>query len=130
MSHFRDIFEALADVDLLTKIAHGKTQNSNECVNSTIWNILSKNGFGNRELVELVVNMAVCLYNEGQLPILDVLNSLGVPVGENMIANCVSTDKLRVSKKRRAEVQAVSKRKKSERRESEEDDYVPGLGDF
>jgi hypothetical protein len=51
MMHTKNIFEDLAKTELLKKCAHGMTQNANECFNSTVWNLLSKNGFANRKLV-------------------------------------------------------------------------------
>jgi hypothetical protein len=91
MAHVKDIFVDLAKTDLLEKCAHGMTQNSNECFNSTVWNLLSKNGFANRKLTELSANIALCIFNEGYLPLLDVLSSLGVPVGAELANAPTST---------------------------------------
>ena len=63
MREIKEVFEKMSSIDLLKKCEHGKTQNVNECANSTVWNMLSKNGFANRYLVELVTSMATCMYN-------------------------------------------------------------------
>src|SRR5699024_6759518 len=114
--------------NLLSRVVHGKTQNANECFNSTVWNLLSKNGFANRPLVELAVYMAVCQYNEGQLSTLEVLTDLHFPVGKETAQRCKSMDKIRVEKRKKAESNK-SKRKKlrSENEENEIPDYAPGL---
>src|SRR5699024_11156602 len=112
--------------DLLNKVAHGKTQNANECANSTVWNLLSKNGFANRVLVELTSFMAICLYNEGKISVLDVLSSLGVQFGREMVDKCKSMDRLRVNKKRRAECYKSSRSKKAK---VVDDEYVAGMGE-
>ena len=103
MEEVRSVFEKMSDQDLLEKCPHGKTTNANECANSTVWNILSKNGFANRYLVKLVVSMAKCLYNEGKIAVIDVLSSLGIPLTREMVRRCKAMDKLRVTKKQRAE---------------------------
>ena len=128
MKHVEDIFHDLADINLLSRVVHGKTQNANECFNSTVWNLLSKNGFANRPLVELAVYMAVCQYNEGQLSTLEVLTDLHFPVGKETAQRCKSMDKIRVEKRKKAESNK-SKRKKlrSENEENEIPDYAPGL---
>ena len=92
------VFEKMSNLDLLEKCEHGKTQNANECANSTVWNLLSKNGFANRDLLELVTSMATCMYNEGKIAVLDVLSSLGVPVGTEMVVRCRRMDNLRIKK--------------------------------
>ena len=104
MNQVKDIYQDLSKEDLLEKVTHGKTQNANECANSTVWNLLSKNGFANRPLVELVAYMAVCLYNEGKIAVLDVLSSLGVPVGKEMAQKCKSMDKRRIHRARKSQI--------------------------
>jgi hypothetical protein len=63
--------------------------------------MLSKNGFANRTLVEWTTYMATCLFNEGKIPILDVLFSLGVPIGNRLVEYCRKQDELRGVKKNR-----------------------------
>ena len=47
--------------------------------------------------------MATCLYNEGKIAVIDVLSSLGIPETREMVRRCKAMDKLRVTKKQRAE---------------------------
>jgi len=128
MEQVRPVFEKMSDDDLLEKTAHGKTQNANECANSTVWNLLSKNNFANRYLVELVVSMATCLYNEGRIAVLDVLSSLGVPISENMIKRCIAMDRLRVKKKQRAQEIGKNRRKKTP--VDDDGQYAAGAGEY
>ena len=51
INNVKDIFQNLSSIELLKKVVHGRTTNSNESFNSTIWNIISKNGYANIELV-------------------------------------------------------------------------------
>ena len=130
MAEVNDIFQDLSRVDLLEKVAHGKTQNANECANSTIWNILSKNGFANRPLVELAAYMAVCLYNEGKIAVLDVLSSLAVPIGKEMAQKCKSIDKRRIYKKRKAEEYKSNRQKRRKTGERNDGQYEAGMGEY
>jgi hypothetical protein len=131
MRHVKDIFEDLANINLLEKVAHGKTQNANECFNSTVWNLLPKNGFANRMLVELGMYMAVCRFNDGQLPVLQILDSLGYPVGKDSAEMCKSSDQRRVYLRGKNKEYALKKRKRRETTDDENSDgelpdYAPG----
>ena len=127
MDKVKDVFDDLSKEDLLEKVAHGKTQNANECANSTVWNLLSKNGFANRRLVELTGYMAICLYNDGKIAVMDVLSSLGVPIGKEMLKRCKAMDRLRVSKKRKVQSKLLQRKKQ---RTTEDDEYDPGMGEY
>lgn len=132
MDQVKKIFVDLSSKDLMEKVAHRRTQNTNECANSTLWNLISKNGFSHRGVVELSAYMAVCFYNEGRIAILDVLSSLGVPLGEGMADKFKKEDQLRVQKKARkeAEEKMSRKRKRAERTEDEDEseaEYENGM---
>lgn len=93
-------------------MSHGKSQNANESFNSTVWNLLPKNGFANLALVELAVYLAILQFNEGRRPILEVLSSLGVPIGNRLKKYCQRSDHLRVSKRKREQSGPSRKAKK------------------
>jgi hypothetical protein len=123
MEHVKHIFEDLAKPELLKKCVHGKTQNANECFNSVIWNFLPKNGFANRGLAEFATYLAVCIYNEGYTSVLQVLDSLGCPVGEAMATQCEAEDSRRAYKKKRSQPMARKRRSGG----AQDDQYQPGL---
>src|SRR5699024_5688280 len=126
-----DVFERMGDEELLKKVTHGKTQNANESANSTIWNLLPKNGYGHLPLVELSTYMAVGLYNEGKITVLDVLDSLGIPVGKEMTQKCQQEDGIRISLNLVREDEKLSRVKRPAREdekssdEDEADEEVP-----
>ena len=101
----------------MKKVEHGLTQNRNESANSTIWHILSKNGFANRKLVELAVYMAICIYNDGHITVLDVLGSLGVPISASMVNNAQAIYKRRLYMRER-EANKVARRKQARHQEA------------
>ncbi|KAH9401817.1 hypothetical protein TYRP_017228, partial [Tyrophagus putrescentiae] len=84
MEKVKNEFMQMADIDLLRRTLHGQTTNANESFNSTVWNLLPKAGYANRQLVELAVFIAVCQYNEGMLPLFDVLTALGFDVPKEL----------------------------------------------
>ena len=125
----KEIFTSLGSVDFLKKVEHGLTQNRNESANSTIWHILSKNGFANRKLVELAVYMAICIFNEGHITVLDVLGSLGVPISASMVNNAQAIDKRRLYMRERA-ANKIARRQQARHQEAlieDQNDYCPGL---
>lgn len=120
-------FLFLAGKDLLDKCSHGKTQNGNECFNSTVWHRLPKSGFANRSLVELTVHLAVCIYNEGHSAVLDVFNFLGHPIGASTVERCQAIDHSRVEKRKRkqaARLAGVVKRREFGDEDAEVDEEL------
>ena len=127
MEHVKDIFVDLAKPELLKKCVDGKTQNANECLNSTIWNFLPKNGFGNRPLIEFGVFMALCIFNEGYAAVLDVLKNLGWPVGAEMTQKCEAADTLRIKRRRSQSKMDRTKRRSTGAEDQDDDQYQSGL---
>ena len=129
-------FENLSKKELLENVKDGKTQNTNESFKSTVWNILPKAGFANRKVVDLTAYAAVCFY-DGKIAalLLDVLSSLGIPIGEKMIQWGIREDNLR-GKKRKWKCEHAKNRKRSKRNSKDEEEdmddnpYQPGLGAY
>lgn len=134
MTHIKGDFEAMADPILLEKCASGKTQNANECFNSTVWKMLHKDGFANRKLVELTVFMAVVRYNEGQSAVLEVLANLGHEVGSKGARRSLTMDNRRRADKRRKEAKTAAgiKRQRTLGAEDAEEEptYLSGAAPF
>lgn len=129
MEQVKDIFDDLGGEELLSKCAHGKTQNANEGFNAHVWHILPKSGFANRGLLELTVNMAICTYNEGQLPLLDVWSSLGLFVSAQMAERCKKIDLTRVTRKRAFQNKVFEGWKRRKAIVDTDGAYSAGLGD-
>lgn len=124
MDKVGQVFDDLTDQALLEKITHGKTQNSNESFNSTVWNLLPKSGFANRQLVEWAVFKSVCKFNEGELSVVRILHNLGAPIGYRMVSKCQSTDHRRMYTKRLAEECELKRQKRV--RDTDDGEYDPG----
>lgn len=131
MAPVKSVFEKKAEISFLEKVSHGKTTNANECFNSTVWNLISKNGFANLQLVNMALNIAVCQYNDGQLPILHILQDLGVSVSKGMAVRCKSMDQQRLYKITKSKAQSAKRAKrrlgvKNAEKDAGEPAYSPG----
>lgn len=127
MGPIKKTFEALSEPKLMQACAHGKTQNTNECFNSTVWHILPKSQFANKQLVELGTFLAVLLYNEGYSYVLEVLEEFGHPIGSSAAKRFMAEDEKRVKKKMRKDEERSAGRGANRAREDcHDDDYGAG----
>ena len=69
------VFESLSDDSLLKICLHGGTQN-NKSFHNLIWTRCPKTTFVGRERLEVAVNEACIVFNEGELGRCDVFNIL------------------------------------------------------
>lgn len=129
MKKVEHIFTRFAELDFLDKCSHGTSQNANESFNGGVWNLISKNGFANRELVEFGVTINVCLVNEGFSAVLDVLRELHIFTSPEMQLRCKYYDRLRSEKKERRQSYSPPSRKRA-RQPDETDGYEAGMGTY
>lgn len=74
------IYEELTDEKLLERCLGANTQNNNESYNSCVWNIAPKHKFVGKQTLEIAALSAACIFNEGLLPILNVMEVMGVKI--------------------------------------------------
>lgn len=96
MDEIKPIFRDLADISLLKKCLHGRTQNPNECVNHVIWNRLPKTVFVGINTLHFGVYDAVSSFNQGNITKCKVLQKLGLCVGLRTGAAMLCLDKERL----------------------------------
>ena len=75
----------------------GFTQNNNESLNQLIWKILPKSVSGTAVLVEIVANVAACIFNEGCFALLLMMEEMQIKSGPSAHAWARSVDNLRIS---------------------------------
>ena len=75
------IYEELTDKKLLERCLGANTQNNNKSYNSCVWNIAPKHKFVGKQTLEIAALSAACIFNEGLLPILKVMEVMGVKIG-------------------------------------------------
>ncbi|GFV46731.1 uncharacterized protein TNCV_1881901 [Trichonephila clavipes] len=81
MDAVKPIFAKLSSLKLLKKGLGGKTQNSNESFNSTVWKYCPKTSGSSKRIVDVAVNEAVVMYNDGMAGRLDIMKHLGCKLG-------------------------------------------------
>lgn len=67
------VFRRMANEDLLNRLTHGGTQNTNECLNGLIWSRCPKTSFMGLRRVQGGVARAVAIFNEGSTEILAIM---------------------------------------------------------
>lgn len=75
------IYEELTDEKVLERCLGANTQNNNESYNSCVWNIAPKHKFVGKKTLEIAALSAACIFNEGLLPVLKVMEVMGVKIG-------------------------------------------------
>jgi hypothetical protein len=98
MNKIKPIFKDLSNDNLLSKCLHGKTQNPNECFNSTIWKRVPKKTFVGLETMQIGVEDAVVVFNDGNMGRVKILEALGMKPGFNTLKQLRAFDSVRVAK--------------------------------
>ena len=76
------VYEELSSEDLLKRCLGGNTQNNNESFNSLVWNFAPKHHFTGKKVLEIATLTAACIFNEGFLPVLKIMETVGVTIGQ------------------------------------------------
>ncbi|KAJ8873249.1 hypothetical protein PR048_026883 [Dryococelus australis] len=96
VEEMKPIFRDLSEPELLKKCLHGRTQNSNENVNSVIWNRLPKTTFIGVRTLHFGVWDAVTSFEEGNLVMFHVYTRLGFPPGRHLVRAMKRLDGYRI----------------------------------
>ena len=67
--------------DLLKRCERGDTQNNNESFNALIWRMAPKHLHAGLKIIEIATFLATCIFNEGYLSLLKVMNLLLIKIG-------------------------------------------------
>jgi hypothetical protein len=92
----RPVFETLTSETLLSKCAHGGTQNTNESFHNSIWQRCPKTGFVGRPRLTLAVSDAAVVFNDGESGRLPIFEKLGMPTGLYTIICFNELDRIRI----------------------------------
>ncbi|XP_018309191.1 uncharacterized protein [Mycetomoellerius zeteki] len=77
------VYEDLSRDDLLNRCLGGFTQNNNESFNSIVWSIAPKTVSGGKRIVDIVANIATCIFNDGLSRLMEIMQMLQITVGHN-----------------------------------------------
>lgn len=98
MEKIKPIFSELSAPKLLKKCLGGKTQNSNESFNSTVWKYCPKTSGSSKTVADIATNEAVVIFNEGIAGRLNILKHLGCEIGQLSITSALQADSMRIKK--------------------------------
>lgn len=135
----KSVYETLSSEDLLKRCLGGNTQNNNESFNHCVWNFAPKHTFTGKNVLEIATNTAACIFNEGFLPVLKIMEVMGVTIGQSARDYADSVDNARIMRAEKT-AKANSKEarifrralKASENNNFEETEgllYAPGIAD-
>ncbi|CAF1659817.1 unnamed protein product [Adineta ricciae] len=130
---FHDMIEILTSKDLLRRCLRGATQNSNECLNSIVWTILSKTKNHGYRSIRGAAALACLYFNQGRSGLIAYFDHVGLDVNEEFINIVIDKDKERLQEAIAAaeKQQEINERKKQLRFDSiaaEADTFDYGSG--
>lgn len=126
------VFQTLSQDSLLNTCLHGGTQNTNESFHNVIWQRCPKTIFVGKKRIQLAVDDATIVYNDGECGRFPVFEKLGMEVGKWTKLCFQQLDRNRV---RGVQIQALDvvkfarktrTREAAEREEGREDFYLSG----
>ncbi|KAL7307786.1 hypothetical protein TKK_0000111 [Trichogramma kaykai] len=77
----KPIYNDLTKDELLQRCLGGHTQNNNESFNHCVWMMAPKHIFSGGVIVEIVTNIAACIFNEGFCTVLKIMDVLNLKIG-------------------------------------------------
>jgi len=92
----KPIYEDLSSDELLERCLEAETQNNNESLNSLIWTFAPRHLHSWAKIVEIATFLAVVIFNEGFMPILKIINVMGVTIGQQVEMYANSRDEVRI----------------------------------
>lgn len=135
----RPIYADLSSDDLLERCLGGNTQNNNESFNSVLWSMAPKHIFCTAKTIELAAFLSTIVFNEGCLPLLRVMEVMGITIGLRAKMFAELKNDTRVRKAETAHSAASKEGRLSRRQERTAEDeffekeegglYGPGIAD-
>ncbi|XP_044583788.1 uncharacterized protein LOC123264553 [Cotesia glomerata] len=91
--------------DLLHRCLGSETQNNNESLNSLIWTFAPKHIHAGSQTIQIANYLAVAIFNEGYLPILKMMELMGITVGTEAHSFAIRRNEVRIE---RSELRATA----------------------
>ncbi|XP_044579109.1 uncharacterized protein LOC123261528 [Cotesia glomerata] len=99
------IYTSLSSDDLLHRCLGSETQNNNESLNSLIWTFAPKHIHAGSQTIQIANYLAVAIFNEGYLPILKMMELMGITVGTEAHSFAIRRNEVRIE---RSELRATA----------------------
>nr|XP_012218899.1 PREDICTED: uncharacterized protein LOC105670133 [Linepithema humile] len=132
--HLLPIYEDLARDDLLERCA----RNATESFNATVWRLAPKHLPCDSQTIEIAARLAAAIFNEGYYPVLKIMETMGIVIGQQCKIFVDSYNEKRLlraehrSSERPREARAARKMKGTIQQDLEEEEgiaYGPGMAD-
>jgi len=94
----KPIYENLSADTLFEQCLSFETQNNNESLNSLIWTFAPKHIHAGPKTIEIATFFAVSIFNEGFIPILKILDVMGITIGPEANAFAARRDEARIER--------------------------------
>ena len=98
MTVIKPIYDSVSSDELLTRCLGSETQNNNESLNSLIWTFAPKHIHSGAQIIEIATFIAVCIFNEGFIPILKMMTLMGIKIGTEAHSFAVRRDNARIDR--------------------------------
>ncbi|GFX53169.1 uncharacterized protein TNCV_361641 [Trichonephila clavipes] len=98
MNCIKKLFKDLSSPELLFRCLHGKTQSSNESLNSVMWFIIPKTVFVQLGILKTGAYKAISIYNQVFITKLKVLKTLNIQPGFDTCQALQEADQARIRK--------------------------------
>ena len=92
---FSCIFNSIIQLE---RCLDSETQNNNESLNSLIWTFAPKHIHAGTQTIQISTFLAACIFNEGFISILKILNATGITIGPEAHAFTVGRDEVRIER--------------------------------
>ncbi|XP_044583471.1 uncharacterized protein LOC123264301 [Cotesia glomerata] len=121
----KPIYESLSADSLLERCLGSETQNNNESLNSLIWTFAPKHIHAGPKTIEIATFFAVSIFNEGFIPILKILDVMGITIGPEANAFAARRDEARIerSELRTSEASKEGRTARLHKRKSENEHF-------
>ncbi|XP_025162547.1 uncharacterized protein LOC112588080 isoform X1 [Harpegnathos saltator] len=109
----KPIYEELCRDELLSRCLGGFTQNSNECFNSVLWALAPKPMSSGKKIVDIAADIAVCNFNDRLHSIMNIMQTLNLPISQSCYTFCVQADNYRIQRAEGSMTEAVREARRS-----------------
>ena len=92
------VYSRMSEENRLRRMIHGGTQNTNECLNSTIWAHCPKTSFWGLKCVEGSAARAVCVFSEGTHELVGLMNKMYMDISFDSLRLLAEKDERHMKK--------------------------------
>ena len=107
-------FSKFCSIEFCSHLTMGLTQNANESLHNTIWNLIPKSKYVSPQSIRISVNIAVLIFNEGEMILYQILKDLGLDPSPSMNTELAAREQKR---KRNATRQVGANKQRRRRRQ-------------